>query len=253
LFCSKYLKSLEGTTNFFANGSVGFDGHNNPVWDGAATVARAGYRAQCSLTGSCDPADAPNIVSFKGLHYGGYSEPEAITAVQNEICSGNPVIMKFAKSGGGQHFMRALVKISGMIAPITKFPISVESSIQISIGGITGYQLYVPASDFKNFTSHEKTSYISNHPNANIHLDSTGAFEIDMRSIDLSNVDQNLLGAIGIRVDSTSGSRMVDLSCHRGRCLKSTERHGEKIETPHSHRDRDARKHSCNKRAKHSN
>jgi hypothetical protein len=96
------------TTNFFANGSVGFDAYNNPIWFGAAEVARAGYQAQCLFTGSCDPVNAPNVVSFKGLHYGEYTEPEAIAAVQNEICSGNPVIMKFKKNTPkGQHFMLA--------------------------------------------------------------------------------------------------------------------------------------------------
>ncbi len=424
------------TTNFFANGSVAFDSHNNPDWFGAAEVARAGYQAQCQITGSCDPANAPNVVSYKGQHYGGYSEPAAIKAIQNEICHGNPVIMKFAKNPTGQHFMLAtgialdpnssnaqtlrvnnpgsnqpvqnsagtgtgakafysnpalrsnypsilgyilyrqssdpsmmfiaapmgvhfvvtdplgrragfnpntgtsyaeipdadygeqsidtpadpgftpstlvderyfmssedvppgsyniqvfsltggdyyldyrgtdssgttndsryktgtlapgdsttvaikhlttaaprpnavltvsqyaiqdtgatgfkqtLVKIAGTIAPNSKSPVSIQSSVQISIGGITGYQFYLPASDFTSFsTADKKTMYISNSPAANVHIDSTGAFEIDLRGVDLSDVDQNLLGAVSIEVDSTIGGKMLNLNCHQGRC-----------------------------------
>jgi hypothetical protein len=119
---------------------------------------------------------------------------------------------------GATGLKRAMVKISGTIAPNSKIPVSVGSSVQISIGGITGYQLYLPASNFTNSTADKKTLYLSNSPVANVHLDSTGAFEINLRGVDLSDVDQNLLGAVAIEVDSTIGAKKVDLSCHQGRC-----------------------------------
>jgi len=413
------------TTDFLADGSVGFDANNNPIWAGAAEVARAGYQAGCQITGSCDPANAPNVVSFKGLNYSSFSDRDAISAVQNEICSGNPVIMKFAKNGGGQHFMlatgivwdkvnqsqtlrlnnpgstqigsskdalytnlkasypsvigyalyrpssdpsmmfistpmgihfvvtdplgrragfnpntgtsyteipgaaygeqsidtpadpgftpstavderyfissqdvppgsydiqvfsinggsyyldhrsfdssgmtndshfstgtltagnsttatinhvtttvprpnavlavnqyaiqdtgntdfkQAMVKIAGTLVPNSKSPLSITSSVHVTIGGVNGYQFDVPASSFTGSIASKKTLYIANRPTANVHMDSTGVFEISLRGVDLSTVDQNLLGSVRIEVDSTIGAKKVGLTCHQGRC-----------------------------------
>ena len=94
-------------TNFITNGSVGFDQNNDPIWAGAAEVARAGYRSQCTTTAGCNPNDAISKVSYKHQLPSFADEETAIAGIQNEICSGNPVILKFGKSGGGQHFMLA--------------------------------------------------------------------------------------------------------------------------------------------------
>lgn len=94
-------------TNFVVAGSVGFNEHNNPLWAGAAEVARAGYVAQCSKIPLCNPDDAISKVSFKKAIDEFANEQEAISGIQNEICNGNPVILKFGKANGGQHFMLA--------------------------------------------------------------------------------------------------------------------------------------------------
>ena len=104
--------------NFISKGSVGFDANNDPDWAGAAEIARAGFKAQC--TGSvCDPSSA---VSFKYMlpdYSVGPFQPgqndvtAAIAGIQDDICSGNPVILKFSEPPtpkypqGGQHFMLA--------------------------------------------------------------------------------------------------------------------------------------------------
>jgi hypothetical protein len=87
--------------------TVALNSNNDPYWPGVVEVARAGYRAQCQNTANlCDPNNAPNVVSFKpgrGLAFGTQERQE----VEDEICNGNPVMLKFKKANGGQHFMLA--------------------------------------------------------------------------------------------------------------------------------------------------
>jgi hypothetical protein len=96
------------TTDLISVGSVGFNSNNDPLWAGAADVARAGYEAQCGNPSNlCSPANAPNIISYKYALPPYASTQAAISGIQNDICSGNPVILKFSKASGGQHFMLA--------------------------------------------------------------------------------------------------------------------------------------------------
>jgi hypothetical protein len=416
-------------TNFISTGSVGFDANNNPIWVGAAQVARAGYQAQCQLTGSCDPANAPNVVSFKGVNYGGYSSDEAIDAIQNEVCSGNPVMIKFSKATGGQHFMlatgivldgkgnqtlqlnnpainlgeknlytklsatypsiigyvlyhpsadpsmmfiaapmgvqfvvtdplgrragfnpttgvsyseipgaghgeqsintpgdpgytpstlvderyfisssdvpagsyqvqvfsvtggsyyldyrsydstgttndarfqtgtlkqgasstvafqhstasvpvpnaslklggylieksykenlkNATIGISGELIPFSKALVSLKSSFQLSIGGISGYQLDLPASAFKSRTIYKKTFYSYENRDVRVWLDSSGRFEAEIRDADLSSIDPSLLGYVSLSVDSVFGDTSSNLKCHDGFCSINNHYHG---------------------------
>lgn len=97
-------------SKFVGSGSDALDANNNPLWPGVVDVARAGYQAQCqNPANNCSPANAPNIVSYK--HYGeGFTVGDGSLAdkeVESEICSGNPVMLKFGKASGGQHFMLA--------------------------------------------------------------------------------------------------------------------------------------------------
>jgi len=410
-------------TNFISVGSVGFDANNDPIWPGAAQVARAGYQAQCVLSKTCDPANAPNIVSFKGAYYGGYTPEEAIDAIQNEVCSGNPVMMKFSKAGGGQHFMLATgivfdsknhqqtlqvnnpgdsklganalytnlvskypsiigytlfhpsadpsmmfiaapmgvhfvvtdplgrragfnpitgtsyseipnasyaeqsintpgdagytpstlvderyfisssdvpagsyqvqvfsvtggsyyldyrsydsagttndahfqtgtlkkgatstvtfqhsvasvpvpnatlslngylieksykenlkdatIGISGRLVAFSKTPLSLKSSFQFAIGGISGYQLTVPASEFKSITFHKETFYYYENRDIRVWLDRSGQFEVEIRNANLSSVDPSLLGYVSLSVDSVFGDVSSKLNCHYDFC-----------------------------------
>lgn len=68
-------------TNYVLKGSVALDAHNNPWWPGAVEVARAGYQAQCKLSGTCDPANATSVVSYKSSDYSGFTPDEAIDAI----------------------------------------------------------------------------------------------------------------------------------------------------------------------------
>ena len=83
--------------NFVTNGSVGFDANNNPDWIGAAQVARAGYAAQCANSSCTTPVNS--IVSYGGLTIlpESTSDDDLMKATQNQICSGNPVIVKFGE------------------------------------------------------------------------------------------------------------------------------------------------------------
>jgi hypothetical protein len=413
-------------TTFLSTGSVGFNTKNNPIWPGAAEIARAGYQAQCKITGSCDPSNAPNVVSFKELKYGNYTDNEAIEAVQNEVCSGNPVIMKFSKTGGGQHFMLATgivwdnnakahtlqlnnpgsltngeavsytslksiypsvigyvlyhpssdpsmmlitapmgvqfivtdplgrktgfdpttgttyseipgasygeqsintpgepeftpstmaderyfvsssdvpagsyqvqvfsvdggayyldyrsydssgitndahfkvgtliqgdstnivfqhvtspapmpnatleyskffitksdnqnpkdsdIRLTGTISPNAINPISLKSDFSLSIGGLTGYQLSLPASAFKINTKGMTNTYSYNSPGIMVQLNSSGSFDIHVFHADLSNVDPSLLGSVTITIDSIIGGKLSSMSCQDNKCSVS--------------------------------
>lgn len=94
----------------FSSGSVAFNKNNDPIWAGAAEVARAGFAAQClNSANSCDPTKGSSAVSYKGRKVNYDNSPDSVDQkfVENEICNGNPVMLKFKKAGGGQHFMLA--------------------------------------------------------------------------------------------------------------------------------------------------
>ncbi len=135
---------------------MALNAQNDPLWAGAAEIAREGYRAQCkNLTNNCLPGNAPNVVSFKGsVSQFGTAEQDA---VEKEICNGNPVMLKFAKAGGGQHFMLATgykFDVQGNKTFILNNPGTSQGSGQVyetdlkrNYPSILGDVLYHPSSD----------------------------------------------------------------------------------------------------------
>lgn len=93
-------------TMFISKGSVALNANNDPIWAGVAEVGRASYMTECRQSGAqCDSASA---VSFKDPSKLTLAGEDLRRAIESEVCNGNPVIVKFRKSGGGQHFMLAI-------------------------------------------------------------------------------------------------------------------------------------------------
>jgi len=146
------------TSNSILKGSTALDAHNNPFWPGMAEVARAGYQAQCSKTPLCNPADANKAISYKGITTS-FDDTEGSTDrkfINREICSGNPVILKFDKTSGGQHFMLATgiaVDDGGKVTYQLNNPGTtngrdqLQSTLENDFPSIVGYILYRPAAD----------------------------------------------------------------------------------------------------------
>lgn len=139
-----------------AGASTGFSINNDPDWIGAQTIARQGYRAQCTAQpGLCDPNNANSAVSFKELRTN-FGIPEQ-QKVEEEICAGNPVILKFRKASGGQHFMLATgftLNADGTKEWILNNPgvsegadVRYDAILQQQYPEIMGYVRYHPSAD----------------------------------------------------------------------------------------------------------
>ena len=151
-------------TKFTGKGSVALNSANDPVWEGMAEVARAGYRAQCSLPGSgCNPANSASAISLKSFLASGYDNNENSAdhkKVMKEICQGNPVILKFkSNSQNRQHFMLATAvdiddfgKVSFRLnnpGVITKNEGEniLQTNLERLYPKILGYAIYRPSAD----------------------------------------------------------------------------------------------------------
>lgn len=144
-----------------SNPSVALNRSNNPIWEGMAEVARAGYRAKCTKTGACDPNNSSSAISLKEVKLAGFNnDPKSVDnkKIYRQICEGNPVILKFAKqSGGGQHYMLTTgirVSTTGEITYRVNNPGSVQGRDQVYDNAlkaryptILGYSLYHPSAD----------------------------------------------------------------------------------------------------------
>lgn len=142
-------------TRFISRGSVALNSRNNPIWAGVAEVGRASYMTECRQSGqTCDSANAVSFKDPKSLAQTG--EPMRQT-IESQICNGNPVILKFSKAGGGQHFMLA----TGTELGANGFPtyrlnnpgaldgegVAYEGDLSTRYPAILGYVLFLPSRD----------------------------------------------------------------------------------------------------------
>ena len=101
---------------------------------------------------------------------------------------------------------------------ISKGLISLKSNFQLSIGGITGYQLNLPASDFKLDKHHKETFYRYENRDVRVWLESSGRFEVEIKKADLSAIDPALLSYVGLSVDTVFSDARSKLKCYDEFC-----------------------------------
>ena len=163
--------------------SVALNNSNDPIWEGMAEVARAGYRAQCIKNGSCDPTKADAVISLMsgGVKLSGFNNATNSAdhkKIYKQLCKGNSAIIKFSKaSGRGQHYMLSKgmsVGADGKISYRLSNPGSsaigqdnvLQSQLVNKYPSIMGYVLYRPAADpsMMTITSPLSTQFVISDP-----------------------------------------------------------------------------------------
>ena len=125
-------------------------------------------------------------------------------------------------------FAKANIDVIAKITPLVKSKMTLVSNFRFMVGGAGGFDLSIPASQFKALPSDqdkdcrdkkaEPTHFIYRGGKAEIHVWSSGEINIRIHDANLSNLDSNQFDQIRIEIDSTAGDTNAKLNCHDDFC-----------------------------------
>jgi hypothetical protein len=115
-------------------------------------------------------------------------------------------------------FARTNLKIEGQLRRRDNKPISISNSVNISIGGSSGYKLNLFGSDFKLRKSSEKSYYLYSKGDIEIKISTRGDFDINIENADLRESDRLRLGEIELQIDDAFGASSIQLECRKNAC-----------------------------------
>jgi hypothetical protein len=119
------------------------------------------------------------------------------------------------KKGG---FSDSRVKVAGVMKPISKIALNFESGFNLMIGGVGACSFNIPSSAFKMSKEGKKAVYEYHSKDIDVRVKSDGDYKIDLRRVDLANVNQKDLNFLTIQIGNYIGQSKTGLECRQERC-----------------------------------
>lgn len=157
-----------------------------------------------------------------GILAAGQSEEKAVTHIHEPVPETNAKmnLLSYAWTKRSEDNSDVFVFLKGQIQNLSGSPLVLSNKFKLVIGGVNGYKLEIPASQFRatNYSLGKIYTYMLN--GVKILVSSAGDIEVIINQVNLQNVSPDKAGQIRIDIDSSSADTLIEMNCNSNFCTK---------------------------------
>lgn len=116
------------------------------------------------------------------------------------------------------NYSQSRIKIEGRITNLDKSKLVLENQFKLLIGGVSGYSLSIPASEFKHRKYKSGFTALYKSRSIEVEISSSGEFEINLEKADLSSLTKDQFNYVGVQVDDKFADVNQSLQCRKNAC-----------------------------------